>query len=232
MTKYLARTLTILVLLGLVGLAQTAHADSPARIPVQGVLHDISGNPIDEPLEVIFTLYADSAGENELWTSVQTVDFAQGFFSIYWGETTPLELEFFRDNSQIFLGISIVANNIASLNGSVASTIGIPEPQNNGLRTFANSIVINNQFHENDGAGIRVSSTDTYVSGNIVTDNDRTGIEATGSGGLFLGNRAAGNVLNYNFGSGNAFGNIVDITAAGDISGTANADHAHANFIY
>ncbi|MEM9598851.1 MAG: right-handed parallel beta-helix repeat-containing protein, partial [Acidobacteriota bacterium] len=101
-----------------------------------------------------------------------------------------------------------------------------------GVRTFANSYIIGNKFHENDLDGIRISSTDVHVIGNQVTDNDQVGIQVTSSGCFIVQNTASGNVTNWNIISTSAFGPILDVTAAGDLSAIAGADHPWANFTF
>ncbi|MEM1206100.1 MAG: right-handed parallel beta-helix repeat-containing protein [Acidobacteriota bacterium] len=99
-----------------------------------------------------------------------------------------------------------------------------------GVRMFANSWIIENKMHENDLDGIRISSTDCHIEGNQVTDNDQVGIHATASGSFIVKNTSAGNLTNYLIDENCAFGPIVNVTNAGDITGVANADHPWANF--
>ena len=114
----------------------------------------------------------------------------------------------------------ILRDSIASLNSG------------HGARTFANSYVIANKFHENDLDGLRISSTDCHVQGNQVTDNDQVGIQVTSSGSLIIQNTSGGNVTNYNIISTSAYGPIIDVTSAGDISAVAGAEHPWANFVF
>ncbi|MFC3194221.1 beta strand repeat-containing protein [Marinicella sediminis] len=138
---------------------------------------------------------------------------------------------------------SIVRNNVVALNGG--SSDPNLEPYNiSGIRTFANSWIINNKAHENDGAGIWISSTDTLVEGNSITDNDNGGLVVTTSGSLILNNKAAGNFYpdgpdgttyddNFELNANSNWGPIVDLTGVGgDISSVPNSDHPFANFVY
>lgn len=138
---------------------------------------------------------------------------------------------------------SIVRNNVSSLNGADPDST-VLETNRNGIRTFANSWVINNKVHENDGSGIRISSTDCLVEGNSITDNDTGGIIVTSSGSLIINNKAAGNTTvddpntgnprdpHFEIDANSAWGPIVDVTNAGDIANIANSDHPFANFVY
>jgi parallel beta-helix repeat protein len=84
----------------------------------------------------------------------------------------------------------------------------------------------------NDQDGIRVSSTDTILEGNTVTDNDWGGIVVTSSGCLVVKNRAAGNLTNYFIVNVSAYGPIVNVTGAGNIANIANPGHPLANLAY
>ena len=135
---------------------------------------------------------------------------------------------------------SVVRDNIATLNGSCndPSTTcsdtdgdGAPGPEH-GIRAFANAWIVGNKSHENDGDGIRVSSTDTLVEGNSVTDNDRNGINVTATGSFVVRNKAAGNIVNYVINAGSSYGPIVNTAGGGNIAGIANSNHPQANFTY
>ena len=65
----------------------------------------------------------------------------------------------------------------------------------------------------------------------------------TASGNLIINNKAAGNVYpddpdgttyddNFEIINTSAFGPIIDVTNAGDISLIPNSDHPFANFVY
>ena len=132
---------------------------------------------------------------------------------------------------------SMLRDNVAAQNGSEATN----QNSDNGFRASSDSYLINNHAWENDGAGIRVTSSDVVIEQNTAIDNDRAGIESrVGDGGtattgsLYIRNRAAGNSNGNNFdiAAGNSFGPIVDVDGVGDLSTIANADHPMANFEY
>ena len=100
--------LRILVGLALaLSLSSTVWATPPAQIPVQGVLADAEGLPIDATYAVHFVLYSDAAGQNEVWSENQNVVFEGGFFSAYLGAVTPVDLVTLRDNHSLYLGIAV-----------------------------------------------------------------------------------------------------------------------------
>ena len=129
----------------------------------------------------------------------------------------------------IFGGSSTVANCTATDN-----TI-------NGIRVQGGSSTVignncnSNGFGAGSGAGIFSAGSDR-IEGNTVQSNDR-GIQVIGTHSLILRNSASGNTdpgpapaPNYVIAASNSFGPIVNVSAVGDISGTANANHPWANF--
>ena len=114
----------------------------------------------------------------------------------------------------------------------------------NGVKIFGNSSIVNSTFNSNDRVGIRIVSADCFVSNNTCTGNTNVGIYNTGFQSLILRNVCnkngtnpdseftdGGSVVSGNFilNAGSAFGPIVNISGAGDVSGVANSDHPHAN---
>lgn len=85
---------------------QAAQAQAPTLIPMQGVLADDTGAPIDGDKSVQFALYAADLGGAPLYTETQTVSVVAGLFSVYLGDIAALDLSILRDNS-VWLGVSI-----------------------------------------------------------------------------------------------------------------------------
>jgi len=84
-----------------------ARADAPAYLPVQGVLTNVAdGTPVEGDLMMRFALYTSEIGGTELWNETQWVLVEGGLFSVYLGDTTPLPLSVFRDNTNLYLGVS------------------------------------------------------------------------------------------------------------------------------
>ena len=115
-----------------------------------------------------------------------------------------------------------------------------------GIRVLSNTQVINNTCNDNI-MGIRVSGSDTYVSGNHCEGNRHAGIAATSSGSFVIRNFARNNGFNPvqgltdagNNPTGNimldpncSFGPIIDVSSAGNILNTPGANHPYANFTY
>ncbi len=91
---------------------------------------------------------------------------------------------------------------------------------------------------QNQAPGILLlagSGTSNVIDGNLVVNNPGGGIVLTNSGvsgNLVLRNSARGNSTNYQMGAGNSYGPIVNVSGAGDISGTPNANHPAANYSF
>jgi hypothetical protein len=90
-------------------LTSTAHAEAPARIPIQGYLTTATGSPIDGAVEVTFTLYASPNGpDGALFSETRSVSAAEGRFALQLGDGgAPMDLGLFRDVDGLWLGISV-----------------------------------------------------------------------------------------------------------------------------
>ncbi|MBI5500286.1 MAG: hypothetical protein HY907_08590 [Deltaproteobacteria bacterium] len=87
--------------------AAPAAADAPAYMPVQGVLADAGGTPVNGDVAIRFGLYTADLGGTEVWNETQTVTVDQGFFTAYLGDVTVLNLAVFRDNNGLWLGVRV-----------------------------------------------------------------------------------------------------------------------------
>ncbi len=103
---------TALVLaLGLALAPALAHAQTPgtapAFLPVQGYLTDATGQPVDGQTDLTLSLYTTATGGTAVYQETQTVMVDHGFFTVYLGQNTPLDLSVFRDDPATFLGIQV-----------------------------------------------------------------------------------------------------------------------------
>lgn len=90
-------------------LALTASATAfaaPARIPLQGSLTDVDGQPVSGSLSVAFNLYA-ADGATVVWSNTKPVQFTDGVFTTYLGENGGLDLGLFADNDALTLGLRL-----------------------------------------------------------------------------------------------------------------------------
>ena len=95
------------LVLALAAFAHTAGAEAPPYIPVQGVLTNADGNPVDGDTGIQFAVYAVETGGTAVWIETQTVLVDGGFFTAYLGDAEAIDLTAFRDNSDLWLGIKV-----------------------------------------------------------------------------------------------------------------------------
>ncbi|MBN2493044.1 MAG: hypothetical protein JXR96_00530 [Deltaproteobacteria bacterium] len=86
-----------------------ALAGAPELIPIQGVLTDASGAPLEGPVELHLALYAAESGGEALWSETQSITVASGLFAVYLGAETRLDLALFRDHEALWLGLRVGA---------------------------------------------------------------------------------------------------------------------------
>jgi len=102
--------MTFPMFLALSTLPITAGATAPSFIPLQGVLTDENGTPLNESIDIRFTIYDAEIGGTALWAEVQDVLVENGFFTVYLGQVQPLDLSLFRDYSELWLGTQVGAD--------------------------------------------------------------------------------------------------------------------------
>ncbi len=79
----------------------------PATLPVQGVITDADGAPLDGTVSVAFTVYEDAAGTTSVFTETRDVSFAEGFFAVYLGDQAALDLAQLASLPSAYLGIAV-----------------------------------------------------------------------------------------------------------------------------
>ena len=95
----------------------------------------------------------------------------------------------------------------------------------NGQTNFSGSVT--------HGAGIYITnSPGCRVEGNTFDFNYIGVLVATNYNALIIRNSANDNTTAYLLNPGNSWGPLVNVSGAGDISGTANANNPQANFIH
>ncbi len=94
------------LLLAALGLCAPALA-APAFLPVQGVLSDAEGTPLDGDVAITFRLTRDPDGLDELFAEAQTVDVQAGSFSVHLGDVEPLDLSVLSEEAEVWLQLQI-----------------------------------------------------------------------------------------------------------------------------
>lgn len=97
--------LSVLLLTTLLPL--TVYEDVPQQINYQGYLEDSDGVPIDDTVDIEFSLYNVETEGTVLWTETQSVDVIGGIFSVTLGDVTPIDLAF---DTQYYLGVKVGAD--------------------------------------------------------------------------------------------------------------------------
>ncbi|MFT6162627.1 MAG: hypothetical protein ACJAZO_005308 [Myxococcota bacterium] len=97
------RTLALLVFT----LPTVALADSPTELPIQGVLTDDAGFPIDGVVDIRLALYTLPEGTTPVFAEDTVVNANQGHFVAYLGRVETLDWSIARDNSSLYLGITV-----------------------------------------------------------------------------------------------------------------------------
>ncbi len=99
--------LTTLLLLTAVLAAGTMNAEIPGKISYQGRLTDNTGLPLGGQHILTFKIFADSAGQAQIWTETQnSVTVTNGLFSVILGSVVPIPLNAFSGQSS-YLGIAV-----------------------------------------------------------------------------------------------------------------------------
>jgi hypothetical protein len=94
--------------------ALPARAVVPELIPVQGVLADDEGAPLDGSFDIVFALYGAETAGTALWTESRTGEDAvavdDGLFTVYLGDLTPLDFASLLDDPELWLEMQVGAD--------------------------------------------------------------------------------------------------------------------------
>ena len=103
-------------------LTSTATSSSKTTINYQGYLTDSSGNPVNDPLDMVFRLYNVESGGDALWIETQSaVAVSDGLFSVLLGSVTPISTEIIANNNDLWLGIAVGGDEEMSPREKIAS---------------------------------------------------------------------------------------------------------------
>jgi hypothetical protein len=103
--KYV-NTISIGLLVAILLTAGNAFAVVPDLIPLQGMLQDDEGDPLDESAILTFRMYDDEVAATAFWTEEQSVQVEDGYFSVYLGDTMELPSDY-ATHASVWLGISV-----------------------------------------------------------------------------------------------------------------------------
>lgn len=88
-------------------LAASASAQAPARMPMQGVLHNLEGEPVTGAVTIQFALYTDEFDGEALWRESQRVVVESGLFTAFLGDEVALDLGIFALQPQVWVGVTV-----------------------------------------------------------------------------------------------------------------------------
>nr|NQU90610.1 hypothetical protein [Bacteroidota bacterium] len=102
------RTLRIFFQILTLALVNVAFAQNvPTTTNYQGKITDIDGNPLNEQVSAVFSVYGEDAGGVALWSEThENVEVTNGIFSVLLGSVSPFPDDLF-DNLQLYLGINV-----------------------------------------------------------------------------------------------------------------------------
>ena len=102
----ISRWLGAAVAVATFGQAAIAEAAVPTSVTHQGRLYDAVDQPINDTLDLTYSVYDTANGASAVWTETHTVTFVDGYFSVTLGETDPLD-ESVLDGGVKYLGIAV-----------------------------------------------------------------------------------------------------------------------------
>ncbi|MBX3251562.1 MAG: tail fiber domain-containing protein [Myxococcales bacterium] len=200
-----------LVMLWVAMMGSAALAQAPARIPVQGVLTDAAGVPVEGATAVTFRLYDALTGGVLLFEETQTLSISRGVFSAQLGAVETLELSLVFDAPDgLFLGLQVGAG------AELSPRLPLATVPFSAYAPFAGDARTLQGF----GASYFSDGTDPRVDDDLSIDN---GLLRAPSGGATLG--LSGDVLFSREGdrvigieNANASGRSLVIHAGGSVS--------------
>ncbi|MHC4499373.1 MAG: hypothetical protein ACYS21_09715 [Planctomycetota bacterium] len=104
-------SLTVMVSLALLALTSIATAGAPGLMNYQGRLTDAGGDPLDDTVFMIFSIYDDSTGGSLLWDDSATVVVTNGLFNVILGESNAIDDGVFADTAR-WLQITVEGEDI------------------------------------------------------------------------------------------------------------------------
>lgn len=78
----------------------------PQLVNFQGMLTTNAGTPVTGPKSMIFSLYSTTSGGAPLWSEAQTVNPANGIYSVALGAAVPIPASVFAGDS-LYLGVAV-----------------------------------------------------------------------------------------------------------------------------
>ncbi|CAN0560461.1 unnamed protein product, partial [Laminaria digitata] len=85
----------------------SARAQVPALLPVQGQLTNEQEQPLTGEVSLSFSLYEQPEGGTAFCETTRSLTLTHGTFSVYLGQTQPLDFGAFPASGQVFIGLVV-----------------------------------------------------------------------------------------------------------------------------
>jgi hypothetical protein len=201
-------------------------AEVPQMMNYQGKLATNTGAPVNDTLQMVFTIYADEAGTTPLWTETQSaVEILKGVFNVILGSVNPISFSVF-DGSTRYLGVKVGADPEITPRKPMVS-----------VAYAYKSFEADTANYARGGGAINCHACDTVFVNVIGPDS----VVAT-SGTAFLGKASGGNasamhgVEGYgdNTSTGDAYGGYFSTSSSGTGThyGIAGEGHGSSSYTY
>ncbi len=100
------KALSYLMLFVILLFVSNIIAQIPQQINYQGMLSDISGNPITGTYTINFSIYSDGTTTSSIWMETQSVTVSNGLFNVQLGFNNPIPIYLF-DGTIKYLGVQV-----------------------------------------------------------------------------------------------------------------------------
>ncbi len=105
-TSFVLALVLVVVTMGL-DAAEAQAGQEALLVPVDGFLTDRENRPVDEQLEVTFSLYASASADDAFWSETHQIDFSGGAFSAYLGSYEQLSAQDFGAHRTPYMAMQI-----------------------------------------------------------------------------------------------------------------------------
>jgi hypothetical protein len=99
----------LVVLLLPIWVPASALAQAPSRVMYEGFVRHEDGSVVNGEADLTFSLYLEESGGTALYRETQTLIVRYGNVGTEIGIVTPLDLSLFRDNTDLYLGVTVEA---------------------------------------------------------------------------------------------------------------------------
>jgi hypothetical protein len=148
----------------------TVLAQAPSRVLYEGFVTHSDNSVVNGATDLIFSLYNVETGGTALYQETQTVDVRFGNVSTEIGMVTPLDLSLFRDNTDLYVGVTVEEEPESSPRLRLAA-----RPYAASAAYAEDALALQGQ----DPADLMTGATPP--ASNVTYDNSGTGLPATTS---------------------------------------------------